>query len=775
MVVSDAKRCFITLTGVVQGVGFRPFVYRTAEYLELKGWVENQGSRVIIDVEGKEESISKFTRTLQNEYPKNAAIVEFQISPQPFFGYTDFSIKTSGTETNTANFLPTDLAVCECCMKEFSMPGDKRYQYPFISCTNCGPRYSIMGSLPYDRENTAMSEFKMCSQCSVEYRNPSDRRFHAQTNCCPDCGPVLKLLDAQGNTVDSSDPAKMARQLIYQGKILAVKGIGGYHLCCNAEDPPVVQRLRKLKNRPHKPLAIMARNIESVCKICEISENEKTVLQGQKKPILLLRKKVPECLPEDVAPNQQRLGVILPYAPLQFLLFSDDLNFLVMTSGNISGSPICYQDSAAIKALGSVADYFLTHNREITVPVDDSVVKVVDNHEVLVRCGRGYSPLTIPIESENEILAVGAEQKSSVCIARNGFATVSQYIGDLNEYQTYQVFGRQIEHFKGMFHFCPEILAHDLNPDSLSALYAKNQAGHKIAVQHHHAHMSGCMAENKLTHDVIGVIYDGTGLGTDGAIWGGEFLIGSLSGFVRAGHLEYVTLQGGDSVVKEPWRCAASYLLALDMDPREFLPFIDFVTLDTVKAAVRNDIKCFKSSSMGRLFDCVAALCGFQTKITYDAQAAIELESLIHTKVHAVYNYRIHDTKNGYVLGYKDTLTDILDDIRNQLPRSFISSKFHNTVIEATAECVCKIRQKTRLEDVVLSGGVFENAYLLERLVWKLRNLSFNVYYNQLTPANDGGISFGQAAAASAFLKENGYVSCNSGQSNANQPRSCRG
>lgn len=769
MVVSDAKRYFITLTGIVQGVGFRPFVYRAANRLGLKGWVENQGSRVLIDVEGSEESICSFTHALQRESPENAKIAEFRMNSQPLFGYPDFSIQTSTAEFRTANFLSVDIAVCESCMKEFNTPGDKRYQYPFISCTNCGPRYSIMGSLPYDRENTAMSEFEMCEPCKTEYRSPSDRRFHAQTDCCPDCGPILKLLDTHGNAVDSSDPAKTARDLIRQGKIFAVKGIGGYHLCCNAEDPAAVQRLRKLKNRPQKPLAVMVHNIETVYKICEVSDQEKAILTGSRKPILLLQKKEPDYLPENIAPKQKRLGVMLPCASLQLLLFSDDLNFLVMTSGNISSMPICYQDSAVIKALGTVAEYFLTHNREIKIPVDDAVVKVVDDHEVLVRCGRGYAPLTIPLESENEILALGAEQKSSVCIARNGFATASQYIGDLNEFQTYQAFERQIEHFKSLFHFRPEILAHDLNPDSLSTRYAKKLAGHKIMVQHHHAHMAGCMAENKLICDVIGVIYDGTGLGTDGAVWGGEFLTGSLCGFTRAGHLEYVTLQGGDSVVTEPWRGAACYLFALGIDPHEYLPQVDSTSLNVVQKALRSRIQCFESSSMGRLFDCVAALGGFQTKITYDAQAAIEFENLSQANVPDFYQYRIDDTENSLILGYEEMLNGILRDLQNQVPKSIISSKFHNTVVEATADCACRIRQKTGLEDVVLSGGVFENTYLLERLLWRLKNLDFKVYYNRLTPTNDGGISFGQAAAASAILKENDYVSCDSGQSNQHE------
>lgn len=764
--VKNINRYIITLTGIVQGVGFRPFVFRIAKRLHIKGWVENRGSRVIVDVEGKEDSIKEFVHILQNEYPSNADIKDFQVESQQVWGYTDFSIKTSDTEDYTANFIPTDIAVCESCVKEFNTLGNNRFQYPFISCTNCGPRYSIISSLPYDRETISMSEFKMCPQCISEYRTPSNRRFHAQTNCCSDCGPMLKLLDAQGNMVDSSDCVYLARQLINQGKIIAVKGIGGYHLCCNASNLTTVQRLRKLKHRPHKPFAVMARNIESIYKICEVTKKEKEILTGSKKPILLLQKKLPEYLPQDIALKQKKLGIMLPYAPLQFLLFPDGIDYLVMTSGNISGSPICYQDDAAINSLSNVADYFLIHNREIIVPVDDAVVKVIDEHEVLVRCGRGYAPLTIPIETKNRVLAVGAEQKCSVCITENGYATVSQYIGDINEYQTYKVFNWQIEYFKSLFSYCPDIFACDLNPDYLSTSYAKEQIGKKIAIQHHHAHMAGCMAENKLSHKMIGVIYDGTGVGTDNAIWGGEFFVGSLSEFKRVGHLKYVTLQGGDSVVKEPWRCATSYLLALDVDPHEFLPQIDSLLIDTVKSVIKNKIKFFESSSIGRFFDCVAALCGFQTQISYDAQAAIELESIVNKEIYDVYKYSIDDTEDGFVLGYEDILKDILRDIKKQELKSIISTKFHNTLIEATAECVCKIYEKTGIKDVVLSGGVFENTYLLERLTFKLRNLKFSVYYNQLTPTNDGGISFGQAVAASAILKENYYVSCDSSKTN---------
>jgi len=761
--VSDTKRVLVTLTGVVQGVGFRPFIFRIACGLGLRGWVENQGSRVLVDVEGSEESVDAFVATLREQPPENAHIADLQLHPQPPVGYADFSIKRSTAEENTAAFIPPDIAVCRDCLKEFHTPGHRRFQYPFISCAQCGPRYSIMGSLPYDRENTAMSQFFMCPQCAAEYHNPNDRRFHAQTNCCPACGPVLQLLDAKGNPVETSDPMNRARELISKGEILAVKGIGGYHLCCNAEDPAAVKTLRGRKGRAHKPLAIMARNLEGVLKVCQVSEREAGILSGSRKPILLLPKREPEILPEEIAPHQRRLGVMLPYAPLQLLLFPEGIEFLVMTSGNFSGTPICYNDDAVVQSLGGVAAYVLTHNREIRIPVDDAVVKVMDDQEMLVRCGRGYAPLTLPLESHQHLLAVGGQQKSSVCMVKSGFATMSQYIGELDEYQAYLAFERQIEGFAGLFQSRPSLLAHDLNPDYLSTRYAKEKAGESMVVQHHHGHMAGCMAENKLNGPVIGVIFDGTGLGTDGAVWGGEFLTGTLSQFTRAGHLQYVTLQGGDGVVREPWRCAASYLYAIQADAPAWLPQVPLKSLDTVHAAIRDQVHCFQSSSMGRLFDCVAALCGFQTAITYEAQAAIELEGLADPEVLGWYSYRIRDAEEGLILEYENLLRGILRDLQNQVPVSTISAKFHQTIVEATADCVSAIHDKTGLKDVVLSGGVFENVYLLRGLIFKLKERNFRVYYNRLIPTNDSGLSFGQAAAAGAMGKEAAYVSGDTG------------
>lgn len=761
----DTKRVLMRLWGVVQGVGFRPFIFRTAQRLALRGWVENQGSRVLIDVEGSEEDIKALIHVLREEAPANTHIAKFEMAPQPLRGYPDFSIQTSISEVNTASFLPPDIAVCRDCMREFNTPGDRRYQYPFISCAHCGPRYSIITSLPYDRENTTMARFPMCPHCAAEYQNPADRRFHAQTNCCPDCGPALALLDAQGNSVTSSDPLEIARELVGKGEILAVKGVGGYHLCCNAADPEAVKKLRIWKRRPHKPLAVMARHLEAARTVCEVSRLEAEILEGGRKPILLLPKRESELLPEDIALRQRRLGVMLPYAPLHALLFPDGVDFLVMTSGNWGGDPICYREDTVAERLGVIASHVLTHNREITVPVDDAVVKVIDQYESLVRCGRGYAPLTLPIEAGPPLLAVGAEQKNTVCMGRDGFAAVSQHMGALDEYQTYEVFEEQIQHFRRLFSYNPSIIAHDWNPDDLPGRYAAAEAGPTVAVQHHHAHLAGCMAEHGLSGPVIGVIYDGTGLGTDGAVWGGEFLTGTLSGFTRAGHLAYVRLQGGDYAVREPWRCAASYLWALQEDPHTYLPHMRSEALDTVSSALRHQVGCCLSSSMGRLFDCVAALCGFHGSITYEAQAAIELESLADPEVRDVYHYQVDDTGDGIILGYEELLGDVLGDLRRQVPAHVVSARFHQAIVEATAECVGRIHEKTGLQDVVLSGGVFENVYLLEGLISRLRKRGLRVYCNRRTPTNDGGIAFGQAAVAGAMGKGKGYVSCYSSQS----------
>lgn len=759
--MNELRRYLICLTGIVQGVGFRPFVYRTATYFDLKGWVNNQGSMVVIDVEGGKKQIKYFLNTILKNPPALARIDKIRIYIQKAQGCADFSIINSAYSNNTARFILTDIAVCEKCIEDLNNDQSGRFRYAFTNCTDCGPRYSIIKQLPYDRENTTMSVFEMCNCCKEEYIATNDRRYHAQTNCCSVCGPRLDLLDGDGLSLKCEEPVKAAIELLKQGKVIAIKGIGGYHLCCNALDAKAVNSLRLRKRRPHRPLAVMAKDQWAAQKVCCLSMKENAILSGIQRPIVLLNKSQVEHLPKCIAPNQKRIGIMLPYTPLHHLLFADGLEYIVMTSGNLSGRPICYKDTDVVQMLKGVADYYLVHNREINTPVDDSVIKIVHKSEMVSRCSRGYAPEAFIMDTEHDLLALGAEQKNSICITQNGYANISQYIGDLKDYDTYKVFCGVVENFKSLFKVNPKIYVHDLNPDYLSSRYADLQKGTKIAVQHHHAHMAGCMAEHGLKQDVIGVIFDGTGLGTDGAVWGGEFLTGSRSRFKRAGHLKYVTLQGGDRLIKEPWRSAACYLFAMGIDPREILQGVDFCTIDIIQKALEKGINCCQASSMGRLFDSVAALTGLRTEITYDAQAAIELENQIDESVSEHYSFRITESRVGVILEYEDMLMDLLEDLRAHIAVPSIAAKFHNTIVRASTECICRIRQKSGLNEVILSGGTFENIYLLEGMIKSLNQFGFKTYHNRRIPINDGGISFGQAAVVGQLLKEGLYVSGN--------------
>lgn len=753
-------RYHIKITGIIQGVGFRPFIYRTAVKNMLSGYVKNNGSIVIIDIEGKRENIDTFLRDVSRHAPNIAIIKNIKTLKKPVAGYTEFWIEKSGYDANPKTFISPDIAVCDQCVQDLCDKNSRRYQYPFTNCTACGPRYSILQALPYDRENTTMSVYDMCVSCKHEYTHEADRRFHAQTNCCSSCGPSITLFNENGKAIGYNDILEESISLLKRGKILAIKGIGGYHLCCNALNKEAVSLLRRRKNRPDRPLAVMAKDIFAVKKVCEISMEEEVTLSGTRRPIVLLKKKAPTVLPNEIAPVQKTLGMMLPYTPLHYLLFQDDLEYLVMTSGNMSGMPICYKDSEAFIALKGIADYFLVHNRDIQVPVDDSVVRIIDGKEMVSRCGRGYAPATIPLKSDESIIALGAEQKASVTLVQDDYGTLSQYLGDLKTYESFLVYERVISHLKAVLRTDQATIAHDLNPDYLSSQYAQQHTGHRIAVQHHHAHMVSCMAEHGLNHDVIGVIYDGTGLGTDGTVWGGECFIGNTKEYVRAAHWKYTTLQGGDLVVKQPWRCAVCYLHASGIDAYGVLKNTDKNKLTVVSNALKEEILCCQSSSMGRLFDAVAAILGLRDEITYDAQAAVELEAIAQQMVTGCYGYQIETEAEQFVISHDDIIRGILEDLDSGIEMSRISAKFHNTVIAVTAECLCRIRDKTSINDVVLSGGVFENQYILLGLKRELAAKGFNVYHNQLVPINDGGVSFGQAAIAAAILEDKSYVSC---------------
>lgn len=749
------KRFVIKIYGVVQGVGYRPYIYNQANIFHIKGWVSNQGSAVVMDVEGEKIQIKKFLLQIIRRPPSIAKIEKVEAISKDCIHHLDFKIIPSLDDTGSLNYMSHDVAICPECLKEILNPDNRRYHYAFTNCTVCGPRYSIIDKLPYDRENTTMDAFPMCPDCEKEYNNPSNRRFHAQTNCCKKCGPSLSLFNNRGDEVGCKDPLQETINQILEGKIIAIKGIGGFHFACNARNQEAIKVLRERKHRPHKPFAIMVKDLETAKKLCVIGEVEEGLLTSNKRPIVLLEKSKSCDLPEQIAPNRQKLGIILPYTPLQYLLFQENISCLVMTSGNVSNAPIEYENLQAIQNLGNIADYFLMHNRNIQIPVEDSVVKVINNQEVATRRARGYSPYIFPINAKHEILALGAEEKSTFSFTQNGYGYTSQYLGDIKNYDSYITYRKAIENLTRIMDSNHSLIAHDLHTSYLSSVYAKSQVGKKIAVQHHHAHMASCMVEHHLWEPVIGVIFDGTGIGTDDKIWGGEFLVGTRENFTRVGHFKYVSIQGGDQAIKEPWRIAVSYLHSIHYENCDILEGIDAKSINIVKQALEKNLNCYDTSSVGRLFDCVAAILNIRCVITYDAQAAIELENILDTKVEDGYSYTIDEENGIYQVDYKSILLGILNDIENKMAPASISAKFHNTIGNLTIDLVCKLSDRYGVKIVVLSGGVFENNYLLTYILKGLHEKDMKVYYNQQIPTNDSGISVGQLGIVDAMEEMN--------------------
>lgn len=763
--MNEPQSLMIQVHGIVQGVGMRPFLYKTANAFHLTGFVKNKGASVVIVLSGEQRDMDGFLYELTNNPPPNAVLHRIDISSHPKLHFQDFRILHSAEDEKIQGCLLPDLAICQDCLDDILNQKDRRFAYAFTNCTNCGPRYSIIKDLPYDRPNTAMISFTMCEDCCEEYKNPENRRFHAQPNACPVCGPKYILCHGNGEQVECDNPIEKGKQLLKEGKILAVKGIGGYHLVCNAENQTAIATLRMRKRRPHKPFAMMACKVEDVLRICSMGQKEKDTISNNKRPIVLLKKNDSTFLPDNIAPKLCHYGVMLPYTPLHYLLFDENLKYLIMTSGNISGMPICYKDEDALEHLKDVADYFLIHNREIMTPIDDSVVKVINDTVLLSRCGRGYAPLALPLDTSNEILAVGGNQKASLCIVHNQLAHISQYLGELHFLEACKEYTTVKERLSHLLNASPQAIAHDLHPNYFSTQYARKQGFTTIAVQHHHAHMAACMAEHNFYEEGIGIIFDGTGMGEDEAIWGGEFFIGNRSQCKRVGHLDYVTMQGGDSAIEEPWKCALSYLDTIHESIEPFFPNLDKVQIQIVENALEKKVNCYQSSSMGRLFDCVAALLLGCSHISYEAQVAIELESLVDDSITEAYSFIITERAEVFILGYQSILEGVLEDFRKHEPISVISAKFHNTISRATIEIACKIREKYLLDNVFLGGGVFENTYLLKNIIFELKERNFQVFYNEKVPGNDGGLSFGQAAVAASILEERAYVS---GSSNEN-------
>lgn len=756
---ADVRSYLVKIYGVVQGVGFRPFVYRKAKEFKILGWVENAGGAVIIDCSGTKANLKHFLTEIVKNPPALSKIERVRCISKAYTFAEGFVIKESIQDRKQVRFISPDVAVCPKCLEDVRRSGTSRYRYAFTNCTECGPRYSIIKALPYDRISTTMQTFSMCSTCDDEYHNPLSRRFHAQPNCCDKCGPELFLTDNKGNRIRCQDAIKETIKLLKDGKILAIKGVGGFHLVCDARNEVAIKTLRNRKLRKHKPFALMARDMEAVKEICYASEKEEELLTSNKRPIVIMKKIEFSALTDVIAPAQKSLGVMLPYAPLHYLLFDEELRLLIMTSANISGMPIEYRNEEAIAHLHKVADYFLMNNRDIYVPIDDSVVKVIEEREAIIRRARGYVPYSVRADTERQIVALGAEQKNTVCISKNGYINMSQYLGDLEQLSCYENFQYVLKHLVKLFDVNAEIIVHDMHPGYLSTQYAKAQKVETLEIQHHHAHMVSCMAEHLLYEPVIGVVFDGTGFGLDKAVWGGEFLVGTRKSFVRAGHLEYISIQGGEKAVREPWRCAASYLYALGYDSVKVIKGVEREKLEGVKQALKAGLNYFLSSSIGRLFDAVAVLIGLRNNITYDGQAAIELEGIIEEDIDELYCCQIKDNDGSLCVEYEWIIRGVVQDAERGESPSRISAKFHNTLALAASSMVCLLRIKYGINKVVLSGGVFENQYLLKKLHKSLLENDFEVFYNQQIPINDGGISFGQLHAASAMMEDR-YVSC---------------
>jgi len=752
------KRVEIAITGIVQGIGFRPFIYNLAKKNLIRGWVLNNEKGVFIDAESEDGNLDRFIHDIPKLAPPLARIESLDVRSLQPQGYTTFEIKKSEEAEDKFVLISPDVATCDQCLSELFSPQNFRYQYPFINCTLCGPRFTIIQDIPYDRHKTTMAPFRMCPVCQQEYGNPADRRFHAQPNACPACGPSLRLEDGKGEEV-LGDPIEKTLNLLRKGFILAIKGLGGVHLACDAKNQNAVFTLRSRKFREDKPFAVMCRDIAEVKKYCEVDEEEEKVLSSVERPIVILRKKEESTVAHAVAPYQNTLGVMLPYSPLHHLLLNSPLKALVMTSGNVSDEPIAYKNEEASHRLRGIADYFLFHNREIHMRCDDSVTRIFERKPYILRRSRGYVPFPIKLPFPVEmILACGGELKNTFCLTRDKYAFVSHHIGDLENLETLTSFEEGIQHFKKLFYIEPKAVAYDLHPDYLSTQYALSIPDiPKIGVQHHHAHIVSGMVENGIEGDVIGVALDGTGFGLDGTIWGGEFAKANLRNFDRLAHLRKVPMPGGSMAIKEPWRMAMVYLLEAFGDEANHLSVdlikrIDLQKRNILKRMIEKRINTPWTSSMGRLFDATASILSVRDQVHYEGQAAIELEMMADHEVKEEYPFLIKKDERPMVIDPIGVVRGVIRDLLEKISPSRISGKFHRSIAQLIIETCEAIRSEEDLNRVVLSGGVFQNITLLSFVTKGLRRLGFEVYHHHLVPTNDGGISLGQAVIAHMML-----------------------
>jgi len=742
----------IQVEGLVQGVGFRPFIYRLAKQYQLKGFVENRSNCVFIKIQGNPKNIEQFISSIKSKAPVVSKIksVVSRISEKENF--KDFTIVKSKDFTDKVSEISPDIAVCKECLQDMKVQKN-RINYPFINCTNCGPRFSIINDFPYDREKTTMKNFSMCEKCQKEYDDVSDRRFHAQPVACSVCGPHYELVLKNENFKEINLITDKVAEFITAGKIVAIKGIGGFFIACDAFNEQTVKHLRKLKNRESKPFAVMFSSLEKLKIYAEVNNLQEEVLQSWQRPILLIEQK--KNYFSSVNAGLKTIGAMLPYMPFHHLLFEKlKTDAIVLTSGNFSDEPIIIDNKKAIEKLSKISDAVLIYNRDIYNRSDDSVVMIANDKIRISRRSRGYAPSPIHLNFSAEgILATGAEMKNCFCIGKGKQAIMSQHIGELTNFENYEFYCETIERFKQLFRISPSLITCDMHPDYLSTKYADNSGLEKIRIQHHHAHIASCMAENILDEKIIGVSFDGTGFGTDGNIWGGEFFICDLVDFERYAHFDYIPLPGGDKATKEPWRTGVSYLYKIfgaDFLKLDF-PFIDFIkekNVELIIKAIDKKINCPLTSSAGRLFDTVAAIINFCTISTFEAEAPIRLESILDESCKEKYSF----TK-GKTISFDLTIKEIIKDIKSGVSNPVISSKFHNTIIFVILEVSNEIRKKYNLNKIVLSGGTFQNKYILENVEKLLIKNKYQVFTHSKIPTNDGGIALGQLAIAAKRRK----------------------
>lgn len=752
----------IQVNGIVQGVGFRPFVFNLARSFSLRGFVTNTSEGVIIEVQGKQSDIDDFVNALQEQKPPLAEIISLERQNVPLQKSQAFEIIASIDGQDNQTLISPDIAICDDCLREMRDPEDRRFQYPFINCTNCGPRFTIIKRIPYDRPNTSMSVFKMCPECQTEYEDPTNRRFHAQPNACPVCGPHvwLERTDGSGIIAEKDKAIEQVVEQLLLGKIVAIKGLGGFHLAVDATKQTAVQSLRRRKNREQKPLAIMASDLEAVEKIVHLTEAEKELLQSPQRPIVLLKKKTKIVVAESVAPNNQRLGIMLPYTPLHYLIF-DKLNerlagkkavYLVMTSANRSEEPIVIDNDEARQRLSDIADYLLLHNRDILIRADDSVVARFNGQTTFFRRSRGYVPRPVFLSTKikESVLGVGGELKNTICLTKGNRAFLSQHIGDLENLLANQFFEATIEHFKDILQTSPELIVRDMHPGYFSTQWAVNQKEVPvIEVQHHHAHMAACMAEWQIDEPVIGVILDGTGYGYDGTVWGGEIFIGDFIHLERMACFKPLRIPGGEIAIKQPWRMALSYLLEALHGELPLLPFLKHKPIRLIQQQLAKQLNCPLTSSCGRLFDGASVISGGRNEVYYEAQAAIEFTQ-------AVKNLNVAPLQFAIDLPYipfEPIIRALVELALNGASYAEMAARFHLTMAHLLKAVVLKIVEKTNIKKIVLSGGVFQNEVLLHLLVKFLKQQELKVFTHRQVPPNDGGIALGQCAIGLRLLE----------------------